>query len=104
MNATLERGRASGPSPALDWAARLVVHGVNVIPVGRDKRPLRSWKRWQTERQFDLPKGEDDSYLLESFERGGNLAAVTGSVSGILVFDADSRLACGTRLCRPAAA
>lgn len=91
---------------ALDWAARLVVRGVNVIPVGADKRPTGPWRRWQAERQIDLPSGEDDRYL-ERFEGGGNLAAITGRVSEIVVLDADSREAwdalvatCGGRIPR----
>lgn len=87
------RGRATEPSPALDWAARLFVLGVNVIPVGRDKRPLGTWKRWQHERQVELPSPDDDAFLLEHFEHGGNLAAITGAVSEIVVLDADSRAA-----------
>jgi hypothetical protein len=81
------------------------VHGVNVIPVGPDKRPTEPWKRWQSERQVELPSPEDDEYLLEHFFNGGNLAAVTGAASGIVVADADSRVAwdalvdvCGGRI------
>lgn len=110
METTLERGRrvrkspahdechntqvgASGPSPGLEWAARLVVSGVNVIPIGADKRPLGPWKRWQSEHQINLPYPADDEYLLGCFELGGNVAAVTGSASGFVVLDADSRTA-----------
>ena len=80
--ATLERGRAFVPSPVLDEAARLV-RKVNVIPIGSDKRPRIKWKKWQTERQYDLPNGEDDAFLLANF--GPNvrsLAAITGAISG----------------------
>lgn len=89
---TAEQGRAFAPSPVLEQAARLVVLGVNVIPIGADKRPLGPWKRWQTERQVKIPPGDDDAFLLEHFERRGtNLGAVTGAISSIVVADADSR-------------
>jgi putative DNA primase/helicase len=93
VNATVEQVGAYEPPPALQWAARLVVLGVNVIPVGRDKRPLGTWKRWQTGRQVELPHPDDDAFLLEHFDRRVNLAAVTGKVSEIVVLDADSRSA-----------
>jgi hypothetical protein len=74
-------------------AARLHVLGVNCIPVGRDKRPLGAWKRWQQERQVELPHPDDDEYILEHFDRNVNLGAITGAVSEIVVLDADSRVA-----------
>lgn len=106
--ATLEQGEAFVPSPVLDWAARLFVLGVNVIPIGANKRPTQPWKRWQSERQVELPHPDDDAFLLEHFDRPGvNVAAVTGAVSEIVVLDADSRHAwdalvdtCGGRVPR----
>ena len=97
--------RTLTPSSVFDEAARLVVRQVNVIPID-NKRPLGPWKRWQTERQYDLPNGEDDQYLLDTF--GSNvhsLAAITGAISGIVVLDTDSTAAwnapvelCGDRI------
>jgi len=76
-------------SPTLEWATRLLTRGVNVIPLD-GKRPLVPWRRWQTERQLDLPFEDACAYLLEHFSGGPNVGAITGAVSGTAVFDVDS--------------
>ena len=107
MNRTRAERVGGDPPPVLEWAARLYARGVNVIPVGRDKRPKIKWKRWQSEFQGDIPYPADERYLAENFVAGVNLAAVTGAVSGIVVADADSLTAwtallsaCGESLAR----
>jgi bifunctional DNA primase/polymerase-like protein len=80
----------------LDWAARLVVRGVNVIPC-RGKYPVGGWKRWQEASQLEaLPGAELDEYLLRWWRDSDfNVGAVAGPVSGIAVIDADSPDAIG---------
>lgn len=61
--------------------------GINVLPIGRNKRPrVDEWERWQTERQTaadlaDLPFRETTTV---------GVAAVVGAISDdILCIDAD---------------
>jgi len=52
--------------------------GLSVIPTGKDKRPLCSWERWQSERA-------DDATIRKWFRNGANVAIIGGVVSGGLV-------------------
>src|SRR3990172_7272885 len=52
--------------------------GLSVIPVGKDKKPLCRWAEFQTHIA-------DDRTLARWFSSVGNIAVVTGKVSGNLV-------------------
>ena len=56
--------------------------GFSVIPIGREKKPLVEWKRYQTERATH----EQVRAWFEQFP-DANIGAVTGAVSGIVVID-----------------
>lgn len=79
---------------AATWASRLMVRGVNVLPLReRDKRPSESWERWSSECQLDaLP--DPDRWIADRWP-GHNVGAVTGKISGIVVVDLDSEDAVG---------
>lgn len=68
----------------LYWAKRYIQEfGFSVIPVGQDKRPLISWKEYQSR----YPTEEE---LKEWFSDGkNNIAIVTGPISNIAVLDID---------------
>jgi hypothetical protein len=71
-----------------------VVAGRNVVPLSRDRVAIIEWKRWQTERQIDLPHPDDDAFLVENFDRGDvGLGIITGAVSDIAVMDFDDERA-----------
>lgn len=55
-----------------------------MVPCGRDKRPVVSWLRWQSERA-------DVAQVREWWTRWpeANVGVVTGAVSGIVVLDLD---------------
>ena len=56
--------------------------GFSVIPVGKDKKPLIDWKRYQTE-----PATEEEIRAWATQYPDMNIAAITGAVSGIVVVD-----------------
>jgi predicted P-loop ATPase len=61
------------------------VQGYNVLPVGKDKRPVvKEWKRWQTEEQTD-------DQVIEWFKDGANVAIITGKISNVTVVDIDNK-------------
>ena len=83
---------AGQPAPdVLIEASRLLVLGINVIPLSRERKPaLPTWKRWQTERQIDLPHPEDDAFLVEQFDgKDVGLGIITGKASRIVAMDFD---------------
>lgn len=65
-------------------ALRLCHRGLSVVPVGRDKRPLVAWARFQK-------APADAEQVNEWWTRWpeANVGVVTGAVSGIVVLDAD---------------
>lgn len=71
--------------PLLQAANDLLRQGCSVIPVGPDKKPLVSWKEFQTNR----PTHEHLKTWFASRNPHG-LAIVTGHVSGQVVLDVDS--------------
>lgn len=70
------------PDLWLYWAARLVERGLSVMPIGEDKIPAIKWRDLQER----LPTEEE----LLSWPRH-NLGIITGSISGIVVVDCESR-------------
>lgn len=86
---------AGRPAPdVLTDASRLVVLGLNVTSLSRDRKPVSEWKRWQTERQIDLPHPEDDAFLVEQFDgKDVGLGIVTGKASRVVVMDFDDEAA-----------
>ncbi|MBI2550896.1 bifunctional DNA primase/polymerase [Candidatus Uhrbacteria bacterium] len=59
--------------------------GLSVIPVGRDKKPLIAWTRYQTERATP----EQIKAWWSQFP-DANVGIVTGAVSGIVVIDVEA--------------
>jgi hypothetical protein len=85
------RGAGAQPAPLLA-AAALVALRVNVLPLApRSKKPaVATWKVLQTKNLFDLDWDRVDAWLCKHWDGTENgLAAVTGSVSGIVVVDVD---------------
>lgn len=62
----------------------------SVIPVGNDKRPLLSWKKYQKERLFTYSQFEEviEKNRLRSKGLGG-VAVITGEISNLVVVDID---------------
>lgn len=74
-------------NPVLEQALYLLEEkGWSVIPVGRNKKPIIEWKRFQTARAI-----RDE--VISWFEKNPHfgLGVVTGQVSGIVVVDIDPR-------------
>ena len=59
--------------------------GLSIIPVGKDKKPLMAWKRYQSERatRKDIRKWFSKS--------GVNIGLVTGKISGVICLDFDKK-------------
>lgn len=68
----------------VEAALRYARRGWSAVPCGRDKRPLVSWLRWQSERA-------DEAQVRDWWTRWpeANVGIVTGAVSGIVVLDLD---------------
>lgn len=74
-------------NPVLEQALYLLEEkGWSVIPVGRNKKPVIDWKRFQTTR---ATKDEVVSWFEKNPHLG--LGVVTGQISGIVVIDIDPR-------------
>jgi hypothetical protein len=60
--------------------------GWNVLPVGKDKKPLIEWKKFETE-------GVNSEQIKEWFNKypNANLGVVTGKISDLVVIDIDPR-------------
>jgi hypothetical protein len=69
----------------LDSALRYAELGLSVIPVGRDKKPLIAWQRYQEERATK-------EQILSWWKKfpNANVAIVTGKISGIVVIDVEA--------------
>ncbi|OGH27386.1 MAG: hypothetical protein A3D82_01680 [Candidatus Levybacteria bacterium RIFCSPHIGHO2_02_FULL_40_29] len=61
-------------------------HGWNVIPVGKDKKPLIEWKKYQT---IKATREEILNWFKEYPD--ANIAVVTGKISNLIVVDIDPR-------------
>jgi len=72
-------------SENLKCALEYAQMGFSVIPIGKDKKPLTSWKEWQSKRA-------DESRIKSWFtERTmANIGIVTGQISGIVVVDIEA--------------
>jgi hypothetical protein len=70
----------------LDEALRYSKMNLSVIPVGKDKRPLFSWKEYQ-----DRLATEDEIKTWWTKYPEANIGIVTGKISGITVLDCDSQ-------------
>lgn len=66
----------------LDAALTAEMWGFSVIPIGRDKKPLIEWKKYQKERATP-----DQIKMWWLHYPDANIGAVTGAVSGIVVID-----------------
>lgn len=73
-------------NPKLEQALALLEMGWSIIPIGRNKKPLIDWKKYQTEK----PTPEEVQGWFEKYPYI-NLAAVTGKISNIIVIDIDPR-------------
>jgi len=80
MNNTNEKDNNN----VLDAALRYRIFGFSVIPVGRDKKPLIEWKRYQTERATAEQIREWWKQYPEA-----NVGIVTGAISNIVVVDVE---------------
>ena len=69
----------------LSEAIQLSNKGFSIIPVGRDKRPLVKWERYQKERADE----EQIQHWFEQYPQM-NIGVVTGAISGIVVIDVES--------------
>lgn len=63
------------------WARRYTERGLSVLPMGRNKKPARKWKPYQTRIATHVE--------ISSWE-APNVAIVTGSISGVVVVDCDT--------------
>ena len=74
------------PSEAmvLDQLHEALARGWSVIPVQADKRPFFTWRPYQTER----PSLEQVQHWTAEYGPSA-WAVVTGSLSGVVVFDFD---------------
>ena len=61
--------------PIAELARAYHDRGINVIPLGRDKRPIAKWKRWQTEQQSPV------SVQRMPFRNATGVAGICGAVS-----------------------
>lgn len=69
----------------LEAALQYHFQGYNLIPVGKDKRPIiHEWKHYQTE-----PASEEQIRLWWTQQPAANLAAICGRHSGFFVVDID---------------
>ena len=86
---------AGQPAPdILTDASRVVVLGLNVTALSQQRKPTSEWKRWQTERQIDLPHPEDDAFLVDQFDgKDVGLGIITGKASRIVAMDFDDEVA-----------
>ena len=80
---------------AIGWASRLIVAGVNVIPIRpRDKRPaVATWKPYQDAPMIESFSADQlDRYVLSWWggKRPHGLAALTGAYADLVVVDVDS--------------
>jgi archaellum biogenesis ATPase FlaH len=64
----------------------LETHNWSIIPVGKDKKPLISWKEFQNRR----PTRQEIEGWFQQFPQA-NIAVVTGKISGIVIVDLDPR-------------
>jgi hypothetical protein len=63
----------------------LINHGLVVLPVGPDKKPLTKWAEYQTERPtVNTYRGWSERF------KNANPAVITGRLSGCVVFDIDT--------------
>jgi len=70
-------------SQALHYAEKL---GWSIIPVGRNKKPLFEWKKYQNEKA-------SAEQIISWFEKypNANIAVVTGQISNLTIIDVDPR-------------
>lgn len=80
-NAELPEQKNANLEAALDYLNR----GFSVIPVGRDKKPLIKWQRYQDERATQ----DEVKQWFKDFQ-GANIGIVTGAISGIVVVDIEA--------------
>lgn len=66
-------------------AKQFTDYGLSIIPVGKDKRPLFSWKDFQSRIVSDIELTDWNNRYPEE-----NLAMVTGRLSGVCVVDIDN--------------
>lgn len=76
-------------------AREYLTRGWNIIPISiADKKPLIKWKDYQSRRVTDAEVNEWFTRGVEtesgSFVKVFNLAIVTGSISGVVIVDADN--------------
>lgn len=86
-----QEGPGLEPGPSLDCAARLLVGGVNPIPIlPSSKRPAVAWKDFQDAPLIERSADELDRWLCSWWDGTDyGVGAITGAVSGIVVVDID---------------
>lgn len=72
-------------SEIAEQAKKYLSHNISVIPVGKNKIPLISWKKYQTERAT-----EKDIEEWWAKWPDANLGVITGKISGITVIDVEA--------------
>jgi putative DNA primase/helicase len=78
-------------SSCLETASRLIVRGVNTIPLRRmDKRPAVDWKPLRSGRLIERATDQLDRHVLSWWDRTDyGIGAITGEVSNLVVMDVD---------------
>ncbi|CAN5695452.1 hypothetical protein BH11PAT2_BH11PAT2_04930 [soil metagenome] len=67
----------------LDAALSYHDQGLSIIPIGKDKKPLIAWKKYQTE------LATRQQILAWFAQKNVNIGLVTGTISGVVVMDFD---------------
>lgn len=67
-----------------EWAKQYTKKGLSVIPVGKDKRPLISWKEFQTR----IATNEEIDQWFEKYPEA-QVGIVTGKISNLTVVDVE---------------
>lgn len=73
-------------NPKLEQALTALKLGWSIIPVGKNKKPLIEWKKYQTEKPIE----EEVKNWFDKFPHT-NIAVVTGAISNLVIIDIDPR-------------
>ena len=77
-----------GTQSVLEAALDYVRHGLSVMPLGGDKKPLlKTWEPYMKR----LPSEQEVEGWWGGFFKGAGVGIITGTVSGLVVLDVDPR-------------